>query len=228
MLIYLSLLLLISKKTCDYMFPERMNKVYTSVALHCLNVYTSIHMFIRKVYNWILLNIRNQNDFITFIKNGHEIKICERSQLMYLKENTDNYEMVLYTNFIKSNDILTKNVLRLSNIINKNYLINPNIISSNIKFIDIRVLYNDSNYVIDFGKDNYYIVGNVLFDRSFIKWYLNMYHSVFIDDDEDYICHILDDNVNFIQIDSSSYVVIEKDKYTIENTKKSEEFETEL
>jgi len=145
----------------------------------------------------------------------------------------DNYDMILYNQYIKpadnTNNKFKCNVIRLNNCINRNYLKIPNIIVSNIKFIDIKVSYNDKQYNIDFGVDNYYIVGNVLFDRTFITWYLNVYHLVFIDSKDEYICHILDNTVNFIQIDSSSYIRIDKDGYCIEKYSEHEEIdETEL
>ena len=146
---------------------------------------------------------------------------------------SDNYDMILYNQYIKPSDNTNNkfkcNVMRLNNCINRNYLKIPNIIVSNIKFIDIKVSYNDKQYNIDFALDNYYIVGNILFDRPFIKWYINKYHFITIDDSDEYICHILDNTVNFIQIDASCRICIDKDGYCIEKYSEHEEIdETEL
>lgn len=225
MLFYLSLFLLISKKTCDFLFPEKMKKIYMNITLCSLNAYAISHMFIQKYYNkfYLYINKHIQNDFFLFIKDGFEIKT---SQLDFLKckENYEYYDMVLYTNFIRSDDTLTKNILRLSNLNDINHLKISNIISSNVKFMGILVVYNGNDYRIEFDKeDNYYIVGNKLFDKAFIKWYLNKYHGVLIDDGITYTCNILDYDVNLIQIDSSSHIIINKDNYTVEKVKMCEE-----
>jgi len=226
MLFYLSLILLFSKKACDFMFPDRMNKVYIAIALHSLNVYSKMHMIVRRYYNWILHLIRVENDSFIFIKDGYEVKKCDISQLKKIFNLPDKYDMILYTQYIipdyKYHDIVKKNIIRLDNCINRNYLhIHylhiSNIILSNIKLLDIKISYNNKQYSIDFStEDNYYIVGNVLLDRTFIKWYLNKYHSILLSDNEEYTCNILDNNVNFIQIDSSAYIVIGLDDYSIE------------
>lgn len=235
-MLFFSLLLFITKKACDVMFPEKMNKIYMAIALHSLNTYAIVHCIIRKCYNWILLRISKvvfPKDTILFIKNGCEVKECNTSQLRDLIECPgEPYDMILFKHYIKpddnSNNTFKCQVTRLSNCINRNYLQIKIPIISNIKFIDVRVSYNDKDYNIAFSSEyNYYIVGNVLFDRAFIKWHLNTYHLVVIDDDDDYICNILDDKANFIQIDSSAHIVIGLDDFSIENTNKLSDIETE-
>lgn len=226
-MLYLSLLLFITKKTCDFMFPERMNKFYTAIALHSLNAYANTNMLIRRYYNLIYFYFVKLNDSIIFIKDGNEVKEYEINTLI---DTPDEYDMSLYKHYINPNDTssnkLKKNVIRLSNCIEGNKLKLSHIIPSNVKFIDIKVSYNDKIYNIDFSsEDNYYIVGNILFDRVFIKWYCKTFHKVTIDDDDDYICNILDNSVTFIQIDSSAHIVIGLDDYTIEKTLDLEETE---
>ena len=229
-MLYLSLLLLITKKACDFMFPERMNKFYMAIALHSLNAYAITNMLIRRYYNLIYFYFVKLNNSIIFIKDGIEVKEYDICNINKLIDTPEYYDMILYKHYINPNDTssnkLNKNVIRLSNCINMNYLKIPHIISSNIKFIDIKVSYNDKLYNIDFSlEDNYYIVGNILFDRVFIKWYCKTFHKVNIDDDDDYICNILDNSVTFIQIDSSAHIVIGLDEYTIENARDLEETE---
>ena len=226
-MLYLSLLLFITKKTCDFMFPERMNKFYMSIALHSLNAYAISNMLIRRYYNLIYFYFVKLNDSIIFIKDGNEIKEYDINKLINLP---DDYDMILYKHYANPNDTssnkLKKNVIRLSNCINRNYLKVPHIIPSNIKFIDIMVFYNDKLYTIDFSsEDNYYIVGNVLFDRTFTKWYCKTFHNVWIADDAEYTYNIMDNNVNIISFDSSKYIIIEKDNYVLENTRDLEETE---
>jgi hypothetical protein len=226
---------------CDFLFPDRMNQVYTTIVIKSLNAYAITHMLIRKCYTWLLVQVGKvyfPKNTISFIKNGCEVKDCDTGQLNDLIENPDKYDMILFKHYIRPDDnsgnMFKCNVIRLSTCINRNYLrlrLPP--IISNIKFIDVRVSYNDKDYNIAFSSEyNYYIVGNVLFDKAFIKWHLNTYHLVVIDDDDDYICNILDNSVNFIQIDSSAHIVIGLNDYTIETKKElyniDEVSETEL
>ena len=226
-MLYVSLLLLITKKACDFMFPERMNKFYMAIALHSLNAYAITNMLIRRYYNLIYFYFVKLNNSIIFIKDGIEVKEYEINKLI---DTPDDYDMILYKHYINPNDTssnkLKKNVIRLSNCINRNYLKIPHIIPSNIKFIDIKVSYNDKLYNIDFSsEDNYYIVGNILFDRAFTKWYFKTFHNVWIADDAEYTYNIMDNNVNIISFDSLKYIIIEKDNYVLENTRDLEETE---
>ena len=226
-MLYVSLLLLITKKACDFMFPERMNKFYMAIALHSLNAYAITNMLIRRYYNLIYFYFVKLNNSIIFIKDGIEVKEYEINKLI---DTPDDYDMILYKHYINPNDTssnkLKKNVIRLSNCINRNYLKFPHIIPSNIKFIDIKVSYNDKLYNIDFSsEDNYYIVGNILFDRAFTKWYFKTFHNVWIADDAEYTYNIMDNNVNIISFDSLKYIIIEKDNYVLENTRDLEETE---
>ena len=216
------------------MFPERMNKFYIAIALHSLNAYAISNMLIRRYYNLIYFYFVKLNDSIIFIKDGNEIKECIIKKCIINQQLIDTpddyYDMILYKHYANPNDKssnkLKKNVIRLSNCINRNYLKVPHIIPSNIKFIDIMVFYNDKLYTIDFSsEDNYYIVGNVLFDRTFTKWYLKTFHNVLIADDAEYTYNIMDNNVNIISFDSSKYIIIEKDNYVLENTRDLEETE---
>jgi len=87
---------------------------------------------------------------------------------------------------------------------------------SNIRFIDIQIIYKNKTYNVDFSKDNYYINNNILFDMAFVKWYLNHAYGVIIEGTEDYTCTIMDQEVNCISLDSSSKIIIDSEGYRIE------------
>ena len=76
-MLYLSLLLFITKKTCDFMFPERMNKFYIAIALYSLNAYANTNMLIRRYYNLIYFYFVKLNDSIIFIKDGNQLELVK-------------------------------------------------------------------------------------------------------------------------------------------------------
>ena len=81
---------------------------------------------------------------------------------------------------------------------------------------DIEVISLMDNKVMSIGRKK-----NLLFSLA------QGQYTCVIDDDDDYICNILDDKVNFIQIDSSAHIVIGLDDYSIENTNELSDIESE-
>lgn len=86
---------------------------------------------------------------------------------------------------------------------------------SNIKFLDIKFSYEGTVYKIEFGEDNYYINGNVLFDRVFISWFIKHKYNIDLDDSKDYRCTIMDNDVNMITINKYNSIVIDADTYSV-------------
>jgi len=86
---------------------------------------------------------------------------------------------------------------------------------SNIKFLDIKLSYEGTVYKIEFGEDNYYINGNVLFDRVFISWFIKHKYNIDLDDSKDYRCTIMDNDVNMITINKYNSIVIDADTYSV-------------
>jgi len=204
----------ICKKICDMLFPTEMNKFYIQVCMYGLNAYGIAYtsgQHLRKLTNVYWRNVTNKMSVITFIKNGHELKECNLTQLSLLVNSCNNYDVILYTEL---NDIHAKyeyNVVR----IDKRMLCDPIITASKINLLSVQVCYKGINYIIDFGTSNYYICGNILFDKAFIKWYLNHAYGVIIAEQEEYTCTIMDQNVNVIILRSSNYMLIELDRYVI-------------
>ena len=204
----------ICKKICDMLFPTEMNKFYIQVCMYGLNAYGIAYtsgQHLRKLTNVYWKNVTNKMTVITFIKNGHELKECNLTQLSLLVNSFNNYDVILYTEL---NDIHAKyeyNVVR----IDKRMLCDPIITASKINLLSVQVCYKGINYIIDFGTSNYYICGNILFDKAFIKWYLNHAYGVIIAEQEEYTCTIMDQNVNVIILRSSNYMLIELDRYVI-------------
>jgi hypothetical protein len=84
-----------------------------------------------------------------------------------------------------------------------------------LELTDVNITVNDSEtYPIDFGRNQYFINGNVLFDRKFLKWYLKMNHKVCLDDDN-YKITFRDHEKKFITLPDYCYLLIKINKYII-------------
>ena len=76
----------------------------------------------------------------------------------------------------------------------------------------------DSKFKILLNKSDFYVVGNVLFDKQFIHWYLSKHYNVDINTLENmhYTICIIDSNVNITTITSDNKIILLKDTYEIQ------------
>jgi hypothetical protein len=206
------LTIVISKKIYDFFCHMEMGNVYLTLGIYGLKAYTYAYIVLYKISNF--LTFTNNTVVITFIKDGIEVKHCTLDQFKLHIDTVSTYDLVLYKEKLLTSDKYKYNVLRLNkhSIITSDFTYNI----SNIRFIDIQIIYKSIKYSIDFSKDNYYIVGNILFDIVFIKWYLKRAYGVILEDTENYTCTIMDQDINFIYLDSSNKIIIEREGYRID------------
>ena len=92
-----------------------------------------------------------------------------------------------------------------------------NIIESNVCFIAITMTYNGEKYKINL-KDpeyNFYVVGNKI-DKSFLQYYLvNLLFIPLEDINFEYTLEIIDNDVNFVFLNETQYILLEKDSYLL-------------
>lgn len=82
-------------------------------------------------------------------------------------------------------------------------------------FLNITVFFNNKEYNIELSNSqwNFYCDNNLL-DFDFLHWYMtNVFHEKNFD--KSYLCHILDSNYEFIELDSNSYMRLNKDSYEV-------------
>lgn len=207
-------IIFITKKIYYFTFPTIMENFHLRLGMYGLNVYTYMYLFMQKIISLFNFTYTYNSVVINLIKDGNLVKECTLDQLKLHIETINNYDLVLYKEKHSTSDKYKNNILRLNKYRIVNNVFTYNI--SNIRFIDIQIIYKTKKYNVDFNKDNYYINNNILFDRAFVKWYLNDSYGVFIDGSEDYTYTIMDQEVNFISLDSSSKIIIENDGYRIE------------
>ena len=90
-------------------------------------------------------------------------------------------------------------------------------IASNVEFMDVRIVYKENMYKLNFGERNFYMVNNILFDAPFIQWCMREYHKIQMAKDDSYECIILDNNVKSISLKNNSHIIINIDDYTLLN-----------
>ena len=82
----------------------------------------------------------------------------------------------------------------------------------------VRFQFKDSTreiYNLDFGRNQYIIAGNILFDRKFLKWYLKTNNNIILNDDDKYTISFIDHNMIYNTIDENFYIEIKKNTYEI-------------
>jgi len=81
------------------------------------------------------------------------------------------------------------------------------------QFVQIELV--KENECIDIHKhlDSFYIEGNILFTPAFLKWYLQKWFNVSLD--EPYTLRIFDKDVNLFDLTSEQYITITKEGYEV-------------
>jgi hypothetical protein len=59
------------------------------------------------------------------------------------------------------------------------------------------------------------ITGNILFDRKFLKWYMNKYHKITIKNDDKYSVTFIDHNMNYIILNDTKHIIIKTNNYDV-------------
>lgn len=203
--------LALSKKICDYIYPVEMNRLYINIGMYGLKAYVSLYLFVQKIYKYKSYFTGKDVEGITVlcIKNGRIMRETSLYDVKLSPAFFEYYDMVLCKEPITDSEEYKYNYFRLTRESCMDNLPYP----SNFSFLDINILNNGEKYNIDFGENNFYIQGNIIFDKLFLQWYLKQYHRVELA--EEYTCNIMDNDVAFITLNSKSHIHILKDKYII-------------
>ena len=90
---------------------------------------------------------------------------------------------------------------------------------SKIKFLAIEITLAEGAvmYSIDFKKDNYYMVGNIILDRTFCQWWLYKTYNITLKENDHYEVSFIDHNIKEVSIKDNEGVLIKEDDYIIIN-----------
>jgi len=218
-------IIVVTHKLMSYFYPERMRKLTRKTGWNTLELCSRAEIYISKFYNKIkyyLPNILSPN--ITFINDGDEILNYSLSEYITIQKNQENtlkYDFVLYEVNIITMDNYSKYdkyTIRYdseNDIMPFEYKDSENTLDLNM--IQLTFKETMTPYKIDFGRNNFNISGNILFDRKFLKWYMKINYSIVLDDSDEYIITFIDHNMNYITLQNDCYIVIDKNNYKIIN-----------
>ena len=173
------------------------------------NYNNKCYKLVKKLYNKCL----TQNN-IKFISNGKEI-LKYKNKESIIGIDIKEYDFILfyqkqingYYIFFNINDIPYKSVL-----FNNKYT-SVSFLASNLKIN----LIDNTECSLELNIKQYIYNGNIILSKEFIKWYLFKYHSnVKINYSIlSYNIHLLDSNINQINLNEKNAMVINLDTFTI-------------
>jgi hypothetical protein len=189
---------------------------------NAMEICSKIEIYASNLYNKMPALIAHKPQaMIKFICDGDEVENCTFTDFINKRKKgiTLNYDFILYEIPITKKDnytIYDKYVLRYENVndvIHNEY--------NSLKCFElnmIQLMINDSiDIPIKLDQGQYMINGNVLFDRKFLKWYLNKYCDTILDNEDKYVVTFIDHNMNYITLPDYCYILIKKNSYDIVN-----------
>jgi hypothetical protein len=206
------------KKLGDYLFPKEMNELYLTAGFYGLKLSASLYLSCEQFYNaykgFLMDRTLDATSALLLIQNGNVVSEAAFSRRELAPATWEKYDLVLYKELLseKYTDRYVNykyHIIRLTKESDLANLPQP----STVRFLDILILVNQDKYTINFGSSNFYIVGNILFDKAFVQWYLKQFFNVNMV--ESYTCIIMDQNVNLITLDATNYILLAADSYSI-------------
>lgn len=148
---------------------------------------------------------------ILFIENG---KIIDRTSYMYVNDSKTKADMVLYEWTMPDDNKYDHAILRFNSVSE----VSDNFKMSKVNLLAVQITIkeenrNDTIHSIDFQKDNYYIVNNILFDQIFIKYWCN--EKLNIDDVTNYEVSFLDNNMTLNTLKTNEYIIIGQNDFEV-------------
>jgi hypothetical protein len=221
-------LLFFGKKVIDYYYPGDLGYLAMKIGWNALELCTKIEMYSTQLYTKYMPKAKPQPR-IKFIHDGDEIMNYTFDDFLKYKKNdaydstdyaSSHYDFILYEIPIEPKDNYEKYdnyVLRYQNINDIIAVIELNSLKC-LELNMIQITVNDSaEYSIDLGRNQYMIIGNIVLDRPFLKWYLNTYCSTILAAEDKYIVTFIDHNMNYIHLPEYCYLLIKNKNYVIVN-----------
>ena len=210
---------ILTKNAIEYITSMNAYDLYVSVILYTSELYENVRLKINYIRHYFTLH-HNQEE-VNCIKDGR-ITNYTISEFQKIKNDWGSlYDFCLLhiPNKTYKCEKYRYNVVRF--IPNKTYdddhISIAIAIASKVEFMDIRVVYKETVYKINFDERNFYIVNNILFDSLFIRWCMQEYHNIQMAKDDSYECIILDNNVKSITLKNNSQIIINMDDYIVSN-----------
>lgn len=206
----------------DYVYPGKLKKVLLKVGWNAIECYTRLEMRATRIYNTYGPSPKPRQASLKVIANGNEVAKYSfpEFQAEREKEKLPAYDFILYDIPVKVNDPLDKYdtyVVRYEKAADVLDLEYTNTTVKPIELNMVQININHTSYTVDFGRKQYMLNGNVLFDRDFLKWYLNVHSNIRLESEDKYTVTFFDQHMNYITLPDSCYLYIKNNNYEIVN-----------
>ena len=159
---------------------------------------------------------------VYFIKNGAPLHTLYSDTSLNLNtfiepiEKYNNYEFILYK---------TLNCQETYDLIRYNET--PETLSytkSNVKFLASELTFKNTTFEIDKSLGDYFVKDNIIFDNSFMTWYMRQKYNV--DLSSEYTVNVINSDFDVINLSSKQYIKLNKDSYDVlEYTKNNDDLD---
>jgi hypothetical protein len=212
-----------------------MNNNYISncTKWECFKMYAVAKERTSKTLKYIKGCLVNKNigKNIIFITNGvrqekHYIENCPKNKILVntIPDDVSKFDLILYRTPSKSNNF-DYDLVRLPNTIeavNNHKDISQTPYKDKIYSPEISFDNSSLTYELDIKRDNYYVVGNKIFDYPFIKWIIREKYNTDIPN-QNYTITYLDEDMNENNLTNNEYLVIKEDSIVKEKDASSTE-----
>lgn len=235
-------------------YSDEIKSVNYIIGWYGMRTYTMVEMKIKNLYNKYLnisVSIDSKEPYISkiiLLNNGNEIMnysttvknnsgIDKTIKFIEQSDNCNNYDFIISEYVIPKNDItyvhLTNSLETVYNI-NKVYNSYDNLEKSDTHFLSPTINIKDKKYIFNLNNETnktnpktIYLIDNILFHESFVKWYLINYHNVDLDEFSDnemkeYSIQFFDNNMDYITVSNKEYIILGKTDYQVISNKKED------
>jgi len=160
----------------------------------------------------------SDNEFEEFVEEKEEnVKISEK--ITYYDKENDKYETVIEIpdkdgwGFVKKKVDDKCKCLIYDNISERNE--DDEFVIVDKPFLQVELEQNEKKKEIHEHLHYFFLKGNKLFDKNFLKWYLKYWYQIDLEDN--YKINIIDHEINIINLDPTQYIILgEKCNYSVE------------
>jgi hypothetical protein len=218
---------LVVTSTIEYLYPGKLRVALMKAGWDAMELLSKTEIYVSHLYNTYVPTIFPQQKaqpIIKFICDGDEVMSYNLNEFLKKKKNGElnlNYDFIFYETPIIKKDKYDKYdtyVIRYDNINDVLSLEYNSLKCFELNMIQLTLEKDDNqNYPIDFGRKQFMVSGNVLFDRPFLKWYLTNYNNITLSDETNYTVTFIDHNMNYNTLPDYCYLLVKKNDYDIVN-----------
>lgn len=175
-----------------------------NLLVNIIYYFFNLYKIFKKTYYLMLYYLVKNNIYYIYVING-------TTEIHSKFDNRDHYDIAFIKQVVYNKDNYKEYYKRILN----NYKITTNDLcklKTKNNIISIYVKINSNEYFIN--SDNFTLVGNIILDKPFLKWYLYKNHNI-KNIDDNYTITLFDKDVNVYELSSKNYVLIEEDSFKI-------------